>query len=91
MPKISRLDEWLPKRTNDLDAAKNTTAAVGNCLAVGLFGTFCVQTTIPRLDILHPWGLHGLFTMLQVEFAALTTAANEMVKECMKQSPKIIL
>jgi len=49
------------------------------------------------VDILHPWVFTGLLfgAMMPYAFAALTMksvgkAANEMVKECMKQFPKII-
>jgi len=102
---MSQLDEWVRERTDVLDAAGNTTAAIGKGFAIGsaalvslaLFGAFCVRADITGVDILHPWVFTGLLfgAMMPYAFAALTMksvgkAANEMVKECMLQFPKII-
>jgi inorganic pyrophosphatase len=102
---MSQLDEWVRERTDVLDAAGNTTAAIGKGFAIGsaalvslaLFGAFCVRANITGVDILHPWVFTGLLfgAMMPYAFAALTMksvgkAANEMVKECMQQFPKII-
>merc|ERR1712211_175176 len=102
---MSQLDEWVRERTDVLDAAGNTTAAIGKGFAIGsaalvslaLFGAFCVRADITGVDILHPWVFTGLLfgAMIPYAFAALTMksvgkAANEMVKECMEQFPKII-
>merc|ERR1712107_825380 len=102
---MSQLDEWVRERTDVLDAAGNTTAAIGKGFAIGsaalvslaLFGAFCVRANITGVDILHPWVFTGLLfgAMMPYAFAALTMksvgkAANEMVKECMLQFPKII-
>merc|ERR1712012_1406545 len=102
---MSQLDEWVRERTDVLDAAGDTTAAIGKGFAIGsaalvslaLFGAFCVRANITGVDILHPWVFTGLLfgAMMPYAFAALTMksvgkAANEMVKECMLQFPKII-
>ena len=59
---MSQLDEWVRERTDVLDAAENTTAAIGKGFAIGsaalvslaLFGAFCVRADITGVDILHP-------------------------------------
>merc|ERR1712211_154094 len=102
---MSGLPETVRGLTDCLGAAGNTTAAIGKGFAIGsaalvslaLFGAFCVRANITGVDILHPWVFTGLLfgAMMPYAFAALTMksvgkAANEMVKECMEQSPKII-
>jgi len=92
-------------RTDALDAAGNTTAAVGKGFAIGsaalvslaLFGAFTVRAKIAKVDILDPWTFTGLLfgALLPYAFSAMTMksvgiAANDMVKECMEQFPKII-
>merc|ERR1712135_128762 len=65
---MSQLDEWVRERTDVLDAAGNTTAAIGKGFAIGsaalvslaLFGAFCVRADITGVDILHPWVFTGL-------------------------------
>merc|ERR1719434_293915 len=60
---MSGLPEWVRERTDVLDAAGNTTAAIGKGFAIGsaalvslaLFGAFCVRADITGVDILHPW------------------------------------
>merc|ERR1719183_1665464 len=91
--------------TDCLDAAGNTTAAIGKGFAIGsaalvslaLFGAFCVRAEVTNVDILNAWTFTGLLmgAMMPYAFAAWTMksvgeAANEMVKECMEQFPKII-
>jgi len=93
------------ERTDCLDAAGNTTAAVGKGFAIGsaalvslaLFGAFTVRARVTHALLLDPWVLTGLLlgAMLPYAFAALTmkavgTAANDMVKECVRQFPKIM-
>merc|ERR1719434_672812 len=90
---MAQLDEWVRERTDVLDAAGNTTAAIGKGFAIGsaalvslaLFGAFCVRANITGVDILHPWVFTGLLfgAMMPYAFAALTMksvgkAANEM-------------
>merc|ERR1712185_485445 len=91
--------------TDKLDAAGNTTAAIGKGFAIGsaalvslaLFGAFTVRANIDDVDVLDPWVFTGLLygAMMPYAFAAWTMksvgmAANDMVKECMEQFPKII-
>merc|ERR1719499_1813540 len=91
--------------TDCLDAAGNTTAAIGKGFAIGsaalvslaLFGAFTVRASVKNVDILDPWVFTGLLfgAMMPYAFAAWTMksvgmAANDMVKECMQQFPKIM-
>jgi len=87
-------------RTDCLDAAGNTTAAIGKGFAIGsaalvslaLFGAFCVRANVQRVDILNEWVFTGLLlgAMIPYAFAAWTMksvglAADEMVAECGRQ------
>merc|ERR1719424_2089971 len=91
--------------TDALDAAGNTTAAVGKGFAIGsaalvslaLFGAYCNRAKVETVDVLNPWVFTGLLfgAMMPYAFAAWTMksvgkAANDMVKECNRQFPKII-
>jgi inorganic pyrophosphatase len=93
------------RRTDALDAAGNTTAAVGKGFAIGsaalvslaLFGAYCVRASIETVDILNIWVFVGLLygAMMPYWFSAMTMksvglAANEMVAECMRQFPLIL-
>merc|ERR1719503_172536 len=93
------------RRTDALDAAGNTTAAIGKGFAIGsaalvslaLFGAFTVRAEVTEVDILNPWVFTGLLfgAMMPYAFAAMTMksvgkAANDMVKECLVQFPKIV-
>merc|ERR1712014_347334 len=60
-------------------------------------GAFCVRAQVTNVDILNPWVFTGLLfgAMMPYAFAAWTmksvgTAANDMVKECLQQFPKIM-
>lgn len=92
-------------RTDCLDAAGNTTAAIGKGFAIGsaalvslaLFGAYTVRAEIKNVDILDPWVFTGLImgAMLPYAFAACTMrsvsiAADDMFKECEDQIPKIL-
>lgn len=92
-------------RTDCLDAAGNTTAAIGKGFAIGsaalvslaLFGAYTVRADISNVDILDPWVFTGLIlgAMMPYAFAGQTMtsvskAADEMYKECEFQIPKII-
>ncbi|CBZ56055.1 hypothetical protein NCLIV_064810 [Neospora caninum Liverpool] len=92
-------------RTDALDAAGNTTAAVGKGYAIGsaalvslaLFGAFTVRAGINTVDVLDPWTFTGLLfgAMMPYAFSAMTMksvgiAANDMVQECLQQFPLII-
>merc|ERR1711920_613379 len=102
---MSGLPETVRGLTDCLDAAGNTTAAIGKGFAIGsaalvslaLFGAFTVRAEVTSVDILNPWVFTGLLlgAMMPYAFAAWTMksvgwAANEMVKECMEQFPKIM-
>jgi len=92
--------EMVRARTDCLDAAGNTTAAIGKGFAIGsaalvslaLFGAFCVRAKVERVDILNEWVFTGLLlgAMIPYAFAAWTMksvglAADEMVAECSRQ------
>merc|ERR1719247_3469362 len=93
------------RRTDALDAAGNTTAAIGKGFAIGsaalvslaLFGAYTVRADIKKVDVLDPWTFTGLLfgAMMPYAFAAMTMksvgeAANDMVQECHRQFPKIL-
>merc|ERR1712066_21925 len=102
---MSGLPETVRELTDCLDAAGNTTAAIGKGFAIGsavlvslaLFGAFTVRAQVTSVDILNPWVFTGLLfgAMMPYAFAAWTMksvgkAANDMVKECLEQFPKIM-
>lgn len=92
-------------KTDALDAAGNTTAAIGKGFAIGsaalvslaLFGAYTVRAKIDTVDVLDPWTFTGLLygAMVPYAFSALTmksvgVAAADMVKECLAQFPNIV-
>jgi len=98
--------EKVRERTDCLDAAGNTTAAIGKGFAIGsaalvslaLFGAFCVRAKVQEVDILDPWVFTGLLfgAMMPYAFAAWTMksvgeAADQMVQECKRQFEEGIL
>merc|ERR1712066_149114 len=102
---MSGLPETVRELTDCLDAAGNTTAAIGKGFAIGsaalvslaLFGAYCVRAKVDTVDILDPWCFSGLLygAMMPYAFSAMTMksvgeAANDMVNECMQQFPKIL-
>ena len=102
---MSGLPEAVRELTDCLDAAGNTTAAIGKGFAIGsaalvslaLFGAYCVRAHVTDVDILNPWVFTGLLygAMMPYAFAACTLksvgmAADEMLKECLAQFPGIM-
>ena len=88
------------ENTDILDAAGNTTAAIGKGFAIGsaclvalaLFGAFAVETDLFIVNILKPLEFAGLIfgSMLPYLFTAMTMgavgdAANEMIVEIKRQ------
>merc|ERR1719399_1978331 len=65
---MSEMPEYVRVRTDCLDAAGNTTAAIGKGFAIGsaalvslaLFGAYCVRAEVDEVDILNPWVFTGL-------------------------------
>jgi len=102
---MSGLSHKVRAITDALDAAGNTTAAIGKGFAIGsaalvslaLFGAYCVRANVTKVDALDPWTFTGLLVgaMIPYAFAALTMrsvafAATDMVEECRRQF-KLIL
>jgi len=102
---MSGLPAQVREYTDALDAAGNTTAAIGKGFAIGsaalvalaLFGAFKVRAQITHVDVSEPWTFAGLLigALLPYAFSAMTMksvgeAANDMVRECMSQFPDII-
>lgn len=105
LAEMANLPAEVRERTDALDAAGNTTAAVGKGFAIGsaalvslaLFGAYCEQVNVKHLDLMDAWCIMGLLVgaMLPFAFSALTMrsvakAANAMVQECFEQFPKIL-
>jgi len=102
---MSGLSHKVRTITDALDAAGNTTAAIGKGFAIGsaalvslaLFGAYTVRAHVAVVDALDPWTFTGLLigAMIPYAFAALTMrsvafAATDMVEECRRQF-KLIL
>lgn len=101
---MSAMGEKVRKRTDALDAAGNTTAAIGKGFAIGsaaltslaLFSAFLVRSNVTSLDVLKPVVISFLIfgAMLPFIFTAMTLksvgkAAMAMIKEVRRQFNKI--
>jgi H(+)-translocating pyrophosphatase len=97
---MSGLHSSVREATDKLDAAGNTTAAIGKGFAIGsaclvalaLFGAFVTRTGTTSVNILQPLEFSGLLVgaMLPYAFSALTmaavgSAAGEMITEIKRQ------
>ena len=97
---MSGLHKSVREATDKLDAAGNTTAAIGKGFAIGsaclvalaLFGAFVTRAGLTEGNILQPLEFSGLLVgaMLPYAFSALTMAAvgqaaNEMIVEITRQ------
>merc|ERR1712086_761226 len=97
---MSGMGPEVRKITDGLDAAGNTTAAIGKGFAIGsaalvslaLFGAYTVRAGVSDVNILDPWVFTGLLfgAMMPYAFAAWTmksvgTAATAMLIECLEQ------
>merc|ERR1719491_1195477 len=79
---MAGLPEGVRELTDCLDAAGNTTAAIGKGFAIGsaalvslaLFGAYTVRANVKKVDILNPWVFTGLLfgAMMPYAFAAMT-------------------
>jgi H+-translocating diphosphatase len=82
---MSGAGEWARRRTDTLDAAGNTTAAIGKGFAIGsaclvalaLFGAFTTRSHMTEVNILRPLEFGGLIigAMLPYYFSAMTMEA----------------
>jgi inorganic pyrophosphatase len=97
---MSGMSEAVRDRTDALDAAGNTTAAIGKGFAIGsaalvalaLFGAFVTSVNMSTVNILEPFQFSGLLVgaMLPYWFSALTMksvgeAAQMMIQEVDRQ------
>ncbi|MFO8053817.1 MAG: sodium-translocating pyrophosphatase [Bacteroidales bacterium] len=97
---MNRLSPEVRERTDKLDAAGNTTAAIGKGFAIGsatltalaLFAAFTKQANINTIDIANPEIMAGLLigSMLPFLFSALALgavgrASNKMIEEVRRQ------
>merc|ERR1719197_1789900 len=102
---MSELPAGVREKTDCLDAAGNTTAAIGKGFAIGsaalvslaLFGAYTVRAEVSVVDALDPWTFTGLLigAMIPYAFGALTMrsvafAATAMVEECRVQFKGIL-
>lgn len=93
-------------RTDKLDAAGNTTAAIGKGFAIGsaclvalaLFGAFATRTHLDVVNVLEPLQFAGLVVgaMLPYAFTAMTmkavgTSAESMIEEIARQDKEGLL
>merc|ERR1719450_1091561 len=74
---MCKMPETVRELTDCLDAAGNTTAAIGKGFAIGsaalvslaLFGAFCVRAGVDKVDVLDPWVFTGLLLGAMIPYA----------------------
>ena len=101
---MAKLDKEVRERTDKLDAAGNTTAAIGKGFAIGsaalvalaLFSTYSQEAGLTAINILNYKVIIGLFIggMLPFLFSSITLqsvgkAAFKMIKEVRRQFKEI--
>ncbi len=101
---MSGLPKSVRKRTDALDAAGNTTAAIGKGFAIGsaaltalaLFSTYAATTGIKTINILNSNVMVGLligamlpFLFSSLAMSAVGKAAQEMIEEVRRQFKQI--
>jgi len=101
---MCQLDPKIRVTTDLLDAAGNTTAAIGKGFAIGsaalcalsLFGAFITATKTTEIDLLHPLTLAGVligatipFLFTALTMKAVGSAADQMVHEIRKNTKKV--
>ncbi len=97
---MAGMGETVRRRTDALDSAGNTTAAIGKGFAIGsaaltslaLFSAFLIRSDVAALDVLKPNVIAFLFVgaLLPFTFTAMTlrsvgNAALEMIREVRRQ------
>ncbi|MFN8606646.1 MAG: V-type H(+)-translocating pyrophosphatase [Vulcanimicrobiota bacterium] len=100
LAEMAHMGADIRKRTDVLDAAGNTTAAMGKGFAIGsaaltalaLFSAYVTQCGITSIDLLDPWVMAGLLVggALTCAFSAMTMrsvglAALDMIEEVRRQ------
>jgi K(+)-stimulated pyrophosphate-energized sodium pump len=100
LAEMAHMGPEIRQRTDILDAAGNTTAAVGKGFAIGsaaltalaLFSAFVTQCKLTSINLLDPWVMAGLLTggALTCAFSAMTMrsvglAALDMIMEVRDQ------
>ncbi|MFH1505543.1 MAG: sodium-translocating pyrophosphatase [archaeon] len=101
---MAKLPPAVRKRTDALDSAGNTTAAIGKGFAIGsaaltalaLFSTFAQSANLQSINVLNPLVIIGLFIggLLPFVFSSLTIkavgrSAFQMIKEVRRQFKEI--